>query len=109
MTNSGRNKLDMNEKIKKFIGSADWVFAKTYAKTAPHEYAIRKNNPNLEKEFICFVRFIRENGYEEKFWSQTYTYYDIGEHKYWTMGNPIDETTILNRVLIKRPDEETNI
>ncbi|MCP4612923.1 MAG: hypothetical protein GY845_29880 [Planctomycetes bacterium] len=91
----------MDENIERFIDSANWVFAKTYAKTAPHEYAVREKNPDLEYEFIYFVKFIREYGYEEKFWSKTHTYYDVGEWKYWTMGNPVDETTIINRALIK--------
>jgi len=87
----------MDAKIEKFIESADWVFAKTYAKTAPHEYAVREKNPSLEDEFVYFVKFIRKHGYKEMFWNKAYTCYDVGEWKYWTMGNPIDETTIINR------------
>ena len=98
--------MDMDENIERFIDSANWVFAKTYAKTAPHEYAVRGKNPFLEEEFVYFVKFIREHGYKERFWSQKYTYYDVGEYKYWTMGNPIDETTIINRAVIKRSCEE---
>jgi len=97
----------MDAKIKKFIDSADWIFAKTYAKTAPHEYAVRGKNQHLEDEFVYFVKFIRKHGYKEKFWSRTYTYYDVGEYKYWTMGNPIDETTIINRAELKYSSEKT--
>ncbi len=93
----------MDEKIEKFIDSANWIFAKTYAKTAPHEYAVRDKNPSLEDEFVYFVKFIREHGYNEKFWNKLHIYYDVGDYKYWTMGNPIDETTIINRALIKNP------
>lgn len=32
----------MDAKVEKFVNSANWVFAKTYAKTAPHEYAVRE-------------------------------------------------------------------
>jgi hypothetical protein len=90
----------MDEKVEKFIDSADWVFAKTYAKTAPHEYAVRDKNPHLEDEFVYFVKFIRKHGYEEMFWNKPYTRYNVGKYKYWTMGNPIDETTIINRAII---------
>ncbi len=96
----------MDEKIEKFIDSADWVFAKTYAKTAPHEYAVRKKNPHLEDEFVYFVKFIREHGYEEIFWGKPYTRYDVGKWKDWTMGNPIEETTIINRAELKSSCEE---
>ena len=96
----------MDEKIKKFIDSANWVFAKTCAETAPHEYAVRDKNRHLEDEFVYFVEFIRDNGYEEKFWAETYTYYDVGDWKYWTMGKPVDETTIINRASVKSASEE---
>ena len=96
----------MDENIERFIDSAKWVFAKTYAKTAPHEYAVGGKNASLEDEFVYFVKFIRKHGYKEKFWGKTHTYYDVGEYKYWTMGNPIDETTIINRAVIKRSCEE---
>ena len=96
----------MDAKIKKFIDSANWVFAKTYAKTAPHEYAVRDINPHLEDEFVYFVKFIREHGYEEIFWGKPYTCYDVGKWKYWTMGEPIEETDILNRAVIKSTSED---
>lgn len=32
----------MDDKIEKFIDSSDWVFAKTYTKTAPHKIYCRK-------------------------------------------------------------------
>ena len=92
----------MYEKIKKFIDSADWIFAKTYAQTAPHEYAVKDKNPSLEVEFIYFVNFIREHGYEEEFCGEIYTYYNVGEYKYWTMGAPIEETILINRTKINK-------
>jgi hypothetical protein len=98
--------MAMDEKIEKFIDSANWVFAKTYAETAPHEYAVREKNPHLEDEFVYFVKFIRKHGYKEKFWSKLHTYYDVGEYKYWTIGNPIDETTVINRAAVKSTSEE---
>jgi hypothetical protein len=100
------NKDKPTTRVEKFIDSADWVFAKTYAKTAPHEYAVREKYPCLEDEFVYFVKFIREHGYTEEFWSKTYIYYDVGTYKYWTMGNPIDETTIINRAAVKSVGEK---
>lgn len=84
-------------RIKKHINTVNWINAKTYSKTAPHEYIVRKNNPELEKEFIYFVEFIRENGYKKKYGRSTYTYLDIDGYKYWTMGAPIKITIIINR------------
>ncbi len=32
------NALDLSTPLKNFINSSNWIFAKTYAKTWPHEY-----------------------------------------------------------------------
>ena len=101
-------KFKLNSTIEKFIDSADWVFAKTYAKTAPHEYAVREKNKHLEDEFVYFVKYIREHGYQEMFWGKPYTCFNVGEHKYWTMGDLIEETTIINRAVVKNSREEND-
>lgn len=62
----------------------------------PHEYSVRKNwkDPKLFEEVVTFIR---ENGYEERFYSRVYIYYNYQGHKYWTMGSPLAQTIILNR------------
>jgi len=34
--------MNKTERAEKFVGSLDWIFAKTYAKFAPHEYIVKK-------------------------------------------------------------------
>ena len=46
---------------------------------------------------MMLVQHIRSQGYEAKFYEKTYTYYDHGGMVYWTMGEPLGETTIINR------------
>jgi len=87
--------------ILKFIESVNWIFAKTYAKTAPHEYVVKEHKPELIEEFHSFVDYIRQHGYKQKFWNKEYIYFKVGVYKYWTMGAPIKETTIINREKIK--------
>lgn len=83
------------EKIKNFIKDSNWIFAKTYAKTWPHEYIVRDRvDENL---FVETVKHIRENGYIGKFYKMNITYYDEDGMVYWTMGDPIETTTIINR------------
>lgn len=89
------------ESARKYISSVKWIFAKTYAKTAPHEYALRKEKPELDAEFVSFVMLIRAEGYDEKFWDQNHRYLDIDGHKYWTMGDAIKDTILINRAIIK--------
>lgn len=61
----------------------------------PHEYIVRKNvDENL---FIQLVHFIRNNGYDSKFYQNNITYFEYGGLIYWTMGAPLYETTIINR------------
>ncbi len=50
-----------------------------------------------ESLFVRLVRHIRANGYEGKFYRKSITYYDDSGQVYWTMGEPLGETTIINR------------
>jgi hypothetical protein len=78
-----------------FIEKSSWIFAKTYAKTWPHEYIVRDQVD--EALFIALVEHIRANGYVGKFYKMDITYFDEDGMVYWTMGDPIETTTIINR------------
>ena len=80
--------------LQRLVDDSKWTFAKTMPKWA-HEYIVRENvDENL---FIQLVQHIRANGYEGKFYSKTIIYYDHDGLVYWTMGAPVDETTLINR------------
>lgn len=81
-----------------FIKAHEWRFAKSMPKT-PHCYVVRENCRS-DDEFCEAVTFIRKHGYPRKFFKQTYIYYDFGNYTYWTMGNPMDITKIINRALL---------
>ena len=85
-----------SESILNFIEMNDWGFAKTMPQW-PHYYVVRSTQN--EKDFVEFVEHIRTNGNPEKFLDKTYIYLEIGVWKYWTMGEPIEQTTIINRCL----------
>ena len=78
-----------------FVESSRWQFAKTMPQN-PHEYTVRGWHPDQER-FEAFVLYVREHGYVEKFGRWAYTYLQIGEWKYWTMGAPVGETVVVNR------------
>ena len=80
--------------IKTFISENHWIFAKTYAKNLPHEYVVRKN---VKSQFDEFVLTIRNKGFNAHFLDNEYIYLKIEDYFYWTMGNPINETIIINR------------
>lgn len=61
----------------------------------PHEYLVRGRVD--ERLFVQLVRHIRLNGYEGKFYQKNITYFDEVGMVYWTMGEPLEETAIVNR------------
>jgi hypothetical protein len=83
------------DELREFIRTSPWTFARTMPEI-PHEYTLRKNAPD-EKLFERVVLYIREAGYEGIFGSATYTYLNIDGWKYWTMGAPLKDTTLINR------------
>ena len=94
--------MKLIEKFSDFIARQEWVNAKSYEALAPHEYICKYNLDKNDKTiFDEFVFYIRNNGYRMKFAGHRYIYFNIGNYKYWTMGNRIEDTFILNRAIIK--------
>jgi hypothetical protein len=80
--------------LQEFIDSTKWTFAKTMSEW-PHEYIVRSRVDNdLFERLVCHIR---EHGYEGKFYRKSITYYDDRGMVYWTMGDPLDETIIVDR------------
>lgn len=77
-----------------FISSRLWRFAKTMPQN-PHEYTVRKGIDDAS--FVEAVMFIRLHGYLVPFGGRDYTGLDVEGWYYWTMGNSLDVTKIINR------------
>jgi hypothetical protein len=89
-----RDSAALPENLREFIVSSKWTFAKTMPQW-PHEYIVREQvDENL---FEQLVRHIRANGFEAPFYDEKYIYYEEDGMLYWTMGAPVNETTIINR------------
>jgi len=77
------------------INKQRWQNAKTYEKTAPHEYFIDKWNPKL---FIALRDKISTDGIKEKFQLTktsrvyTYKYLYLGGYRYWNIGAVLNRT-----------------
>ena len=80
--------------LRDFVDSSQWTFAKTMPEW-PHEYIVRGRVD--EEPFVQLVRHIRANGYEGKFYQKDIVYFDEAGIVYWTMGEPLTETIIVNR------------
>ncbi len=83
-----------NKRVLDFINRSAWTFAKTMPQW-PHYYIVRENCN--DEDFVELVKYIRENGHPENYYKRVLIYCQIGDWVYWTMGDPIEETTIINR------------
>jgi hypothetical protein len=84
-----------DDEIRTFIDGHEWVFAKTMPQI-PHWYTLKRNAKSSEG-FMAFVQEIRLRGVVRLFGSRSFTYLDLDGWTYWTMGAPVEETTLINR------------
>ncbi|MBO4443679.1 MAG: hypothetical protein J5814_02775 [Bacteroidaceae bacterium] len=87
------------DKLRGMIARCQWTFAKTMP-FAPHEYIVRGKCPLTEEEFLYFVDMQRRFGKEERWGRYNFPYLYIDDYKYWTMGAPYEETTVINRARV---------
>ena len=90
-------KLKIDE-ISNILEKSEWVFAKTMPET-PHFYTLKRTWED-KKQFESVVVYIRKHGIKEEFAGKQYTYLYLGNFKYWTMGEAIKDTILINRVTI---------
>ena len=83
-------------KLRRLIGKCQWTFAKTMP-TCPHEYIVRNKCALSDEEFVFFVQSQREFGVPQQWWKYNFPYLHIDGYKYWTMGDTIENTIIINR------------
>lgn len=86
------------EEFEAFVKAHEWRFAKSMPQI-PHAYVVREKCRD-DAEFCDAVMFIRQWGQPRKFFRKTFIYLDLAPYSYWTMGNPLDITKIINRALI---------
>lgn len=90
-----------NQEVTNWLDKHEWTFAKSMS-YMPHWYIVKGKLSEEDKSiFEQVVMYIRNNGYCEKFGNRTYTYLNHNGYKYWTMGNPLDQTIIINKAEVK--------
>lgn len=88
-------------RITDFIEKQSWIFAKTYATRAPHEYIVRGKINGTDEEFLEMNRYIQENGIVMHFWGHPNRYVFNGDYYYWVMKDGEDDPSmIINRAKI---------
>jgi hypothetical protein len=84
------------QELEKEIAEQKWIFAKTYAKTAPHEYIVKKSSPEF---FDKMCRLIDSEGYNAR-WrdGKEYKYLKIGTYKYWHFDIILNREKIVSNI-----------
>ena len=112
-----QDKLDLPELLEKpapeewawaesFIAQRAWREAVTYREIAPHEYIVRtwENGEQSNQDFDRFIAYIRRFGFADFYYKVRHIYWQVNEFKYWTMGWPVEETTVINRARVDAPE-----
>ena len=87
----------MEEKeLQELLSSAQFKFAKTMP-WLPHYYTLR-DKWDLDK-FKEAVIALRALGTPRRFGKREFIYYDFGGNTYWTMGDTIENTILINRAV----------
>ena len=81
--------------VRRFVDSAVWTFAKTYALTWPHEYVVR--TPENASMILAIARHIFQHGVEGRFYSRIRKYHHEHGKVYWSMDEAPNDTTLINR------------
>ena len=89
-----KDSTPLPDTVRNFVESSQWTFAKTMPEW-PHEYLVRDRVD--QERFEELVRHIRVHGFEGCFYQKAIIYFAEGGFVYWTMGNPIENTKIINR------------
>ena len=77
------------EEAETFVTAHTWKFASTYAKTAPHEYLVKKwLNEEDCKYFERFKQTIDHNSVVGYFYGHKNDYFILGDHYYWYLDYP---------------------
>lgn len=93
------------EDARSYIGTVRWQFAKTMPQW-PHEYTVRQWREDLDDRFTAFVVLIRAEGVVKPWPADVvdpryhHTYLAVDGWDYWTMGEPVSATTVINRALL---------
>jgi hypothetical protein len=95
--------MSLPDHLARFIEEQNWVFARTYADTWPHEYICRDNvdQPLFEE----LVKHIWANGNKGRFYKSKRIYFEHNGKIYWTMTTCLYITKILNRCNIDQSYE----
>ncbi len=81
--------------VRRFVETTKWTFAKTYAKTWPHEYVVQ--TPENATMILALARHIFKHGVDGRFYNDVRKYHHEDGKVYWSMDRTAESTTLINR------------
>lgn len=89
--------------FREWVGKQNWVFAKTYAAFAPHEYVIRGKCFGDDEQFFAACQCILDHGIRMFYYKTERKYLFLDGYFYWIMGDEVnEERKVINRC---RPED----
>ena len=83
--NGERFEKDWNEAdFRNWIDRTTWIYAKTYAEKAPHEYAVLGKSDTELCDLYAATMFIMRNGFVQMFYKTPFLAYEVGRRRYWS-------------------------
>lgn len=79
-----------------FLYAHRWTFAKTMASN-PHWYTVRGDWLHGPAHWEAVVQYIRDHGRKMRFGRSDYIVWDLNGYRYWSMGDHLDRTLVINR------------
>lgn len=83
----------------------EWIFARTYAESAPHSYVVDGRTQGMSRsDFERVARVIHTFGRPAKFYTMTSIFLTSpdGQLKWWTMDADVTETNLINQATTDR-------
>lgn len=92
--------------LERWAASVPWRHARTMPDN-PHAYAVRRDAD--DRDFDLVVLHIRERGYQRVFAGFEYTQLDAGGFTYWSMGDSLPTTLLINRKVVGQDEGEEEV
>ena len=90
------------QNVQEFISDQDWIFAKTYADTYPHEYIVEEKVD--AERYARLAEHIDTHGYTDYFYKKPVIYFDFDGYTYWHMENIINRCVVADTYHRRKQD-----
>lgn len=102
MSEEQHRSVNLPEDLQEFIPAQEWIFAKTYADTYPHEYIVEERVDSAL--YAKLAEHIDTHGYTDYFYKKPVVYFDYDGYTYWHMENIINRCVVADTYHRRKQD-----